>query len=101
VSCSGIEINGRSPQNLSAGDAVLVALRFEKIVLTPGGGSDGLAGTVVEENYMGATVRRHVLTRDGINLISEASNTQATPDLGVGCLVNVGWSADAPNVLRD
>jgi spermidine/putrescine ABC transporter ATP-binding subunit len=101
VSCSGIEINGRSPQDLSAGNEVLVALRFEKIVLTPSGGFDGLVGTVVEENYMGATVRRSVLTRDGVSLVSEASNTQAAPNLGVGCLVNIGWSADAPNVLRD
>jgi spermidine/putrescine transport system ATP-binding protein len=102
VSCNGIEFKGRAPQDISAGDKVLVALRFEKVELKPVDGVENLlVGRVMEETYMGATVRRIVLTNGGVTLISEASNTQASPDLGVGCLVNIGWTADAPSILRD
>ncbi|MEP9368567.1 ABC transporter ATP-binding protein [Xanthobacter sp. VNH20] len=102
VSCGGFDIGGRAPQDIQAGDEVLVALRFEKVELTPSSGPATLHdGTVVEEIYMGATVRRSVRIGDGITLVSEASNTQAAPDLGVGCQVHVGWAADAPSVLKD
>jgi spermidine/putrescine ABC transporter ATP-binding subunit len=99
VRCNDLEITGFAAESFQAGDAAFVALRYEKVQLASAGGAGSRVGEVLEENYLGSIVRRH-LDLHGIKLISEMSNTAPLPELGVGRRVNVGWATDAPCVVR-
>jgi spermidine/putrescine ABC transporter ATP-binding subunit len=99
VVCQGIEISGLMRQQVAPNDEVVVALRYEKIELSRTEEQCGSSvATVAEETYMGASVRRRLVTEHGVSLISETSNTSA-PGLGVGARVTFGWDSDSPSVL--
>jgi spermidine/putrescine ABC transporter ATP-binding subunit len=101
VLCNNLEITGIAPESIQAGDKAMVALRYEKVQLAGAAdASQSRVGEVVEETYLGSTVRRIVDLPGGTRLISEMSNTAPQPELEVGRRVNVCWAADAPCVVR-
>jgi spermidine/putrescine ABC transporter ATP-binding subunit len=101
VRCHDLEITGLGPESIQAGDEVMVALRYEKVQLAAAANaSESRVGEVVDETYLGSTVRRIVDLPGGIKLISEMSNTAPQPELELGRRVRVGWAADAPCVVR-
>lgn len=98
---TGGEVPAPVPPGFGHGDAVVIALRYERVELSPGAGpTRGLTGIVTEETYMGATVRRRVSVGADLTLVSETANTAPAPDLGIGCPVTVSWAENAPSVLK-
>jgi putative spermidine/putrescine transport system ATP-binding protein len=70
----------------------LVTVRPERIRLgAPVGEEIGTPGTVEAVQYLGATTRYRVRTRDGATLVVEMANTTATAHVGEGDAVELAW----------
>ncbi len=98
----GTRIPVRSPAEGAAvpGEAVLVALRYEKLELVPPG--EGLIdGVLVDEVYMGPTQRRSVRLDAGPVLLSESGNTGVAARFAIGDRVGLRWAAGAALALKD
>ncbi len=94
----------RIPQQIAVGREVTVMLRYEKVEIVSGGSeTDGTAqrGTLLEQTYMGPTVRRRIKIEGLGELIADASNADSLPELKVGAPVVVRWGLDAPSVLTE
>jgi ABC-type Fe3+/spermidine/putrescine transport system ATPase subunit len=84
VQCDGIELSGRLAQDAPIGQRVMVALRYEK---------------VIDEIYMGATIRRQVQIGNNLTIVSESANAANAPLLVPGSPVDLSWASDAACVL--
>lgn len=99
-----VQLPSRIPDGIEAGAEVLFALRYEKIMLTSGGGSPihehsaGLQGELLAETYMGPTIRFEAKVGDGLVLVVDAGNAGGT---AMGDVVRLLWSIDAPMVMTD
>jgi spermidine/putrescine transport system ATP-binding protein len=90
----------RQPEGATPGEAVLVALRYEKVEVVPA--VEGLLeGVLEDEVYMGPTLRRAVRLDPGPVLISESGNTGAVARFALGDRVGLRWAAGAALALRD
>jgi spermidine/putrescine transport system ATP-binding protein len=95
---------GRIPAALAVGRPVTVALRHEKVEVAPSGATPGRAATkatLLEETYMGATIRRRVDIPGVGELISDTANTGSQPQYQPGSDVVVHWSLDSPSILTE
>ncbi|KAB1070569.1 ABC transporter ATP-binding protein [Methylobacterium planeticum] len=81
---------------LGPGDAVVVALRPERIRLADESG-EGLAGRVIEVTFLGDRIRRLIRMEDGTVL--RASGPGGGPDWPVGADVRLGFAPASAVVL--
>lgn len=94
----GIAFVGQASDGVRSGERALVALRYE--TLTPGivgAGPSNLIGTVVDETYVGSTVRVRVRLQGGDVIVSETANTSL--EFGAGQPVRLHWPEHSPIVL--
>jgi spermidine/putrescine transport system ATP-binding protein len=94
----------RIPQSIAVGRGVTVMLRYEKVEIVSGDSATGgtaQRGTLLEQTYMGPTVRRRVNVEGLGELISDASNADSLPVLKVGAPVVIRWGIDSPSVLTE
>ncbi len=101
VEAAGLRFPSCMPAGVAAGTAVTVALRYEKLEVLPAGTPGTAAAHLLEEIYMGATLRRRVVLPDGTALVADAANTGGVPAMAPGEAVGLRWAADSANVLRD
>ena len=101
VEAAGQRFPSRLPPGAAPGEAVTVALRYEKLEVLPLVTPGTVAARLEEEIYMGATLRRRVLLPDGTTLISDSANTGGAPAMTTGEAVGLRWAADSATVLRD
>ncbi len=100
VHCPQLRITGRAAEGLAVGQAAMVALRYEKLILTPARGTESaVSGTVMEETYLGSVIRRRVTLPGDITLVAEMPNSGLGKELENGAHVDVGWNADAASIL--
>jgi len=104
IAIGGGSLVCRIPQPIAVGREVTVMLRYEKVEIASGEsvtGGTAQRGTLLEQTYMGPTVRRRVKIEGPGELISDASNADSLPELKVGAPVVVRWGIDAPSVLTE
>jgi spermidine/putrescine ABC transporter ATP-binding subunit len=97
----GTTLACRIPANLVAGQAVLLALRYEKVELIPekSAGPNDPVGTVLSRSYMGAMARFEIRTDGGAIFVSDLSNPGIAFSPAVGDRVAARWNLDAASVL--
>lgn len=102
VMVEGLPITCTLTNDLAVGEEVMIALRYEKVDITPvSAGVDGLVAIIEEEIYLGASVRRRVRVADKFVLVADSANTGDNTSIPIGTPVCIRWSNDALRVLRE
>jgi putative spermidine/putrescine transport system ATP-binding protein len=87
----------RHPTTFSAGSAVTLVVRPEKIRILPPGTAAAdaqLAGTVREAIYVGHATRIGAVLADGTAISIDVQNRGDTPRFAVGDAVRLGWATN-------
>ena len=94
------QVRSRRAQGFAAQTALYLYLRPEDVRLgsIDDAAPPGLAGTVRERTFLGATTRLRVDLDAGSSVLSDLSSA-AAERLPIGCRVQVGWEADAMRLL--
>jgi len=96
----GTRLPTRLPPGARLGTPVLVALRYEKVEITPPG--EGMLDGVIEDDvYMGPSLRRSVRLDAGPVLQSESGNTGIVARFAAGDRVGVRWAPGSALGLTD
>ena len=102
VSVQGLHLPARLPDDVAPGAAVSLALRHEKIEVLAGEAETGeLQGILLEEVFLGASLRRLVRLSESVTLVAEAANAGLETALAAGQRVRLRWAAGSLVVLRD
>lgn len=100
VNCLGVRLHAKVPEDCALGADVVIAIRYERVELTPcGDDGDGLTGVISESTFSGSTIRYQVLLSNGVAIFSEAFNTGRQTGGRIGSRVRVEWSGEAASVL--
>jgi spermidine/putrescine transport system ATP-binding protein len=100
VNCLGVRLHAKIPEDCALGADVVIAIRYERVELTPcGDDGDGLTGVISESTFSGSTIRYQVLLSNGVAIFSEAFNTGRQTGGRIGSRVRVEWSGEAASVL--
>jgi spermidine/putrescine transport system ATP-binding protein len=87
---------------LTLGDPVSLMLRPERlqVTMTPGAEGRTLEGVVEQVVFHGASVRLHLILKDGTQVVTNVDPHAELPFLRPGARVHVGWSKGAALLLR-
>ena len=103
--CSAIEFVGRHNADLQEDDAVTVAIRPERIFLTPQLTEDSLnriKGTVRDEMYLGTLIQYTVETLDGLSVVVHQQNVGDVQKnrWQAGDTVYLTWQSENATVMK-
>ncbi len=93
----GAMLAGTFGGSLSPGEAALVSVRPEQIVLGDGPADCALDGTLAEAIYLGDHLRLRIAVREMGDIVVKSHAAHAPP---VGAAVRLGWRAEDCRVFR-
>ena len=93
----GAMLTGTCSGPLAAGEAALVSVRPEQIVLGPAPADCALDGTLAEAIYLGDHLRLRVAVPDMGDIVVKSP---AGEPLALGAAVRLGWRAEDCRVFR-
>lgn len=98
---SGRRFRGVSPRCETIGSARLVAVRPERIRLTPAPGfcENVVAGIITESIYLGDRISVRIATEDGLELTVSGGVEQVDNPPARGSSVEIGWNSEHCLVL--
>ena len=104
VSCGDLNFLCVAPVNLSEGQTVSIALRFEDALLSdiqnvPVG--TGCTVTVREKMYLGGMFRFETITAEGTELTSDVPNSEGARLISEGDTIHLSWRPDSLSVLLE
>ena len=93
-----------APVNLSEGQTVSIALRFEDALLSDNQNvpvGTGCTVTVREIMYLGGMFRFETITAEGTELTSEVPNSEGARLISEGDTIHLSWRPDSLSVLLE
>jgi spermidine/putrescine transport system ATP-binding protein len=98
----GINVRAAGDRAQKLGDPVSLMLRPERLQVTMTPGSEGrtLEGVVEQVVFHGASVRLHLILKDGTQVVTNVDPDAELPFLRPGAHVYVGWNTGAARLLR-
>jgi putative spermidine/putrescine transport system ATP-binding protein len=99
---NGRRFCGLSPRGETVGSARLMAVRPERIRLTPAPGAceNVIAGTVADSIYLGDRMSVRIATEDGLEFTVSGGVDQIDNPLARGAPVEIGWNSEHCLVLE-
>ena len=99
ITSSGLRLPAR-PGGAPVGEAAVLFLRPERIVIAPEGEAGAIAGDVVEVVFVGEAIRYVVRTAGGETFTVKRLNLDAADRFKIGARVTLRWNPDAAFTQR-
>ncbi|MFM9888109.1 MAG: ABC transporter ATP-binding protein [Burkholderiales bacterium] len=95
VDAGGWQAPGRCSVPIAVGAKVVGVLRYEKVRVLPfGNATSGHAVTITDARFLGPTLRLRVALANGMELVSETSDTGSGGVLRAGSRAQVDWAPE-------
>jgi spermidine/putrescine transport system ATP-binding protein len=98
----GVTVRAVGDGRPTVGDPVSLMIRPERlqVATTPGADGRSLEGLVVQVIFHGASVRLHLVLKDGTEVVTNVDPDAELPFLRPGARVHVAWNVGAARLLR-